>query len=40
MSEQADAVVIGGGFYGCAIALYLKTHHHFNKIVLLEQGDD
>jgi glycine/D-amino acid oxidase-like deaminating enzyme len=34
-----DAIIIGGGFYGCAIALYLKTHRGFANVVLLEQGD-
>jgi glycine/D-amino acid oxidase-like deaminating enzyme len=35
MTEQLDAVVIGGGFYGCAIALHLtKT---LPRVVVLER---
>lgn len=35
-----DAIVIGGGFYGAAIAIYLKTCRHFAKVLLVEQGPD
>lgn len=32
-----DAVIIGGGFYGCAIAIYLKKYRGFNSVLLVEQ---
>lgn len=32
-----DAVVIGGGFYGCAIAVYLAKQRGLKRIVLLER---
>lgn len=32
-----DAVIIGGGFYGCAIALYLSRERGFRKILLVEK---
>lgn len=32
------AVVIGGGFYGCSIALYLKTVRGMRDVILLESG--
>jgi glycine/D-amino acid oxidase-like deaminating enzyme len=35
--ESADAVVIGGGFYGCAIAIYLAKQRGLKDIVLVEQ---
>lgn len=34
---QYDAVVIGGGFYGAAIAVYLAKQRGFKRIVLVEQ---
>ncbi|KAA0181851.1 FAD-binding oxidoreductase [Cupriavidus gilardii] len=34
---DADAVVIGGGFYGAAIALYLAKQRGLRRIVLLER---
>ena len=33
-----DAVVIGGGFYGCAIASYLATRRRLNSVLLVERG--
>ena len=33
-----DAVIIGGGFYGAAIAIYLARNRGFSKVVLLERG--
>lgn len=35
-----DAVVIGGGFYGAAIAIYLKNQRKFSSVVLVEQGQE
>ena len=35
MSRYYDAVVVGGGFYGCAIAIYLAGH--FDRVLLLER---
>ncbi len=34
--KPADAAIIGGGFYGCAIAIYLARELRFKKIILLE----
>lgn len=38
--QEFDAVVIGGGFYGCAIAVYLKTYRGFKNVKLVEQEAD
>ena len=35
-----DAVVIGGGFYGVAIAAYLKRRRHHSSVVLVERGSE
>ena len=32
-----DAIVIGGGFYGAAIAIYLKTQRGFQSVLLIER---
>ena len=32
-----DALVIGGGFYGAAIAIYLATRRGFSRVVLVER---
>jgi glycine/D-amino acid oxidase-like deaminating enzyme len=37
-SLQYDAVVIGGGFFGCTISLYLKNY--LKKVLLLEKESD
>lgn len=34
---EADTVVIGGGFYGTAIAIYLARERQLKRVVLLEQ---
>ena len=34
---RQDAVVIGGGFYGTAIAVYLAKHRHLERVLLLER---
>jgi glycine/D-amino acid oxidase-like deaminating enzyme len=34
---SADAVVIGGGFYGCVIAVYLARQRGFQRVVLVER---
>lgn len=36
-SDNADAVVVGGGFYGAAIAIFLAQRVGLAKVVLLEQ---
>lgn len=36
-SSSIDAVVIGGGFYGCAIALFLRNELGLKDIVILER---
>lgn len=35
--DNVDAVVIGGGFYGCAIAIYLVKQRGFGCVVLVEK---
>lgn len=32
-----DAIVIGGGFYGSAIAIYLCTHRGFSRVLIVER---
>ena len=39
LEEIWDAVVIGGGFYGVAIAAYLSRIRQLPKILLVEQED-
>lgn len=34
-----DAVIIGGGFYGAAIAIYLAKQRGFKRVVLMERED-
>lgn len=36
-SRRVDAVVIGGGFYGCSIALYLARERGFREILIIER---
>lgn len=38
LSKKTDAVIVGGGFYGCCIALYLKRY--FRRIVVVEKDKD
>jgi glycine/D-amino acid oxidase-like deaminating enzyme len=38
MRTECDAVVVGGGFFGCMTALELRRRHR--HVVLLEQGTD
>jgi glycine/D-amino acid oxidase-like deaminating enzyme len=38
MRAERDAVVVGGGFFGCMAALELSRR--YRHVVLLEQGDD
>lgn len=38
--KQYNAVVIGGGFYGCALALYLKQKKSFTKVLLVEKENE
>lgn len=39
MTLQAfDAVVVGGGFYGAAIAVYLARSRGFGRVLLVERG--
>ena len=33
------AVIIGGGFYGTSLAVYLRQSRGFDRVVLLERGD-
>ncbi len=35
--DSYDAVIIGGGFYGCEIACHLSTKHNFKKICIVEK---
>ncbi len=34
-----DAVIIGGGFFGCAIALHMKRYHALKNILVIEKED-
>ena len=36
-SCTADAVIIGGGFYGSAIAIYLAKTRGLRRLILLER---
>jgi glycine/D-amino acid oxidase-like deaminating enzyme len=36
-SQDVDALIIGGGFYGCAIAIYLAKQRGLKKIILIER---
>jgi glycine/D-amino acid oxidase-like deaminating enzyme len=40
VNDVQDAIVIGGGFYGCAIAIYLVKRCGFKKIHLIECESD
>ena len=35
-----DAVIIGGGFYGSAIAVYLAKQRKFSRVLLVEREDE
>jgi len=35
--QQYDYVIVGGGFYGCCLALYLRSIS--TRVVVLEAGD-
>lgn len=35
---MSRAVIIGGGFYGCSIALYLKAVRQISDVILFERG--
>ncbi len=37
-AEQFDAVVVGGGFYGCCLALYMRSIA--DRVLVLEAEDD
>lgn len=37
IEKKWDAVIIGGGFYGCAIAIYLAKERGLKKILILEK---
>lgn len=34
---NADAIVVGGGFYGVMIAVYLKKSRRWNRVILIEK---
>lgn len=38
-SEKVDAIIIGGGIFGCAIAYYYTKNYPGKKIVLLERNE-
>ncbi len=38
--SKYDAIVIGGGFYGTAIAIYLKKRRGFSNVLLVEREHD
>lgn len=35
--SREDAVIVGGGFYGAAIAIYLKRQRNFKRVTLFER---
>lgn len=37
-NNSADCIVIGGGFYGCCVALYMRQF--VGRVIILEQGAD
>lgn len=37
VNTDFDAIIIGGGFYGAAVATYLVTQRGFKRVMLLEQ---
>jgi len=37
MESRFDAVIVGGGFFGCSVALYLKSR--MRKVLLIEQEE-
>ena len=37
MTRNVDYVVIGGGFYGCCLALFLRSLS--KRVLLVEAGD-
>lgn len=39
MSSRHDAIVIGGGFYGCVIAVYLARQRGLRRLLLLEREE-
>ena len=36
-SPTVNAIVIGGGFYGAAIAIYLRVQRGLSRVVLIER---
>lgn len=40
MTAQYDAIVIGGGFYGVTIAIYLARERSFSRVLLIECEND
>lgn len=40
MSEQYDAIVVGGGFYGLRIALFLRAELGLGSVLVLESGSE
>jgi len=38
--SKKDAIVIGGGFYGCLIALYLVRERGLSKVTILERENE
>jgi hypothetical protein len=37
LNSRFDAIIIGGGFYGAAIAIYLAKKRNFSQILLIEK---
>jgi glycine/D-amino acid oxidase-like deaminating enzyme len=35
-----DAVIVGGGFYGAAIAVYLATRRQFRRVIIVERENE
>jgi L-2-hydroxyglutarate oxidase LhgO len=40
MSDKYEAVIIGGGFYGLSIAIYLTKNLGLKKVLVIEKDND
>ena len=37
-ASKLKTVIVGGGFYGCALAVFLRQHGH--NVIIIEEGSD
>jgi len=40
MTGTRDVLVVGGGFYGCCIALYMKRHRGCERVLVVERAEE